>query len=132
MGQRARILTEIFGFDGWKVKEAWFEDSAGQRVWPVAGFSLIRGTRLVLGVERRWLPRCGPFHLMPSIPFASITGTFCPTCRTYYEGGCWTKNGTHRDDHTVSYDVDCELQNELSGELRVSAHIENGPILLVP
>ncbi len=58
MGQRARILTEIFGFDGWKVKEAWFEDSAGQRVWPVAGFRLICGTRLVLAVERRWLSRC--------------------------------------------------------------------------
>ena len=31
MGQRARILTEIFGFDGWKVKEAYFENEAGQR-----------------------------------------------------------------------------------------------------
>lgn len=58
MGQRGRILTEIFGFDGWKVNEAYFEDGAGQRVRPVGSFALIRGTRLVLVVERRWLPRC--------------------------------------------------------------------------
>ena len=59
MGQRARILTEIFGFDGWKVTDAYFENGDGQRVQPVAGFALIRGTRLVLVVERRWLSRCG-------------------------------------------------------------------------
>src|SRR5262249_10514339 len=58
MGQRARILTEIFGFDGWKVKEAYFEDGIGQRMQPVAGFVLLRGTRLVLVVDRRWLSRC--------------------------------------------------------------------------
>ena len=58
MGQRVPILTEIFGFDGWKVKEARFENGAGQRVWPVAGFALLRGTRLVLVVERRWLTCC--------------------------------------------------------------------------
>jgi hypothetical protein len=32
MGQRARILTEVFGFDGWRVKEAFFENAAGVRV----------------------------------------------------------------------------------------------------
>jgi transposase len=58
MGQRARILTSIVGFDGWKVKEAFFESAAGQRVEPLGGFSMLRETRLVLVVERRWLPRC--------------------------------------------------------------------------
>ncbi len=58
MGQRAKILTEILGFDGWKVKEAFFESAAGKRVEPVGGMSLLRETRLVLVVERRWLPRC--------------------------------------------------------------------------
>ena len=58
MGQRARILTEILGFDGWKVKETFFESSRGERVEPVAGFAVLRDTRLVLVVERRWLPRC--------------------------------------------------------------------------
>ena len=62
MGQRGRILTEIFGFDGWKVKETYFENGDGQRVKPVRGFALIRGTRLVLIVERRWIPRCGTCH----------------------------------------------------------------------
>jgi transposase len=59
MGQRARILTEILGFDGWKVKEAFFESAAGQQVKPVGRLSVLRGTRLVLAIERRWLPRCG-------------------------------------------------------------------------
>jgi len=66
MGQRARILTEILGFDGWKVTDTFFETAAGERVHPVRGFALIRDTRLVLSVERRWLPRCskcgGPCH----------------------------------------------------------------------
>jgi transposase len=58
MGQRARILTEILGFDGWKVSEAFFESADGKRVAPIGGLSLLRETRLVLSVERRWLPRC--------------------------------------------------------------------------
>jgi len=58
MGQRAKILTEILGFDGWKVKEAFFESAEGKRVTPVGSLSLLRETRLVLMVERRWLPRC--------------------------------------------------------------------------
>lgn len=58
MGQRARILTEILGFDGWKVKEAFFESANGERVVPVGGLSPLRETRLVLVIERRWLPRC--------------------------------------------------------------------------
>lgn len=58
MGQRARILTRITGFDGWKVKEAFFESAAGQRVEPVGSLSMLRETRLVLELERRWLPRC--------------------------------------------------------------------------
>src|ERR1700677_1376220 len=66
VGQRAGILTEILGFDGWKVTDTFFESAAGERVRPVRGFALIRDTRLVLSVERRWLPRCskcgGPCH----------------------------------------------------------------------
>jgi transposase len=58
MGQRTRILTEILGFDGWKVKERFFESSSGKRVEAVRGFAVLRETRLVLVVERRWLPRC--------------------------------------------------------------------------
>ena len=58
MGQRARILTEILGFDGWKVSEAFFESASGERVEAIGGLSLLRETRLVLAVERRWLPRC--------------------------------------------------------------------------
>jgi transposase len=58
MGQRARILTEILGFDGWKVKATFFESADGRRVEPIDGFAVLRETRLVLVVERRWLARC--------------------------------------------------------------------------
>jgi transposase len=58
MGQRVRILTEILGFDGWKVAEAFFESASGQRLRPVGGFAMIRETRLVLVLGRRWLARC--------------------------------------------------------------------------
>lgn len=58
MGQRARILAQVLGFDGWRVTEAFFEAGTGERVEPLGGFSVLRGTRLVLLAERRWLPRC--------------------------------------------------------------------------
>lgn len=58
MGQRARILTDIFGFRGWKVVDAFFEDEKGQLVLPLRNFAVMPGVRLVLRVVRRWLPRC--------------------------------------------------------------------------
>lgn len=58
MGQRSGILTEILGFRGWKVRHAFFEDSAGQLVLPLTGHDIIPSCRLVLQVERRWAPRC--------------------------------------------------------------------------
>lgn len=59
MGRRAQKLTQILGFEGFKVVSSHFEDAAGTVVEPVGGFAMIAGTRLVLGVARRWLPRCG-------------------------------------------------------------------------
>jgi transposase len=58
MGQRARILTEVFGFDGWRVKEAHFENAAGARVVPVRGYALLRAAKVVLVVERVRVARC--------------------------------------------------------------------------
>lgn len=58
MGQRARILAEILGHEGWRVTETFFESEEGRRVEPVRGFRLIRETKLVLTLERRWKPRC--------------------------------------------------------------------------
>jgi transposase len=58
MGQRTRILTEILGFRGWKVQEAYFEDAARTRFEPVDGYGVMPDTLLVLRVERRWAPRC--------------------------------------------------------------------------
>lgn len=58
MGQRTRILTEIAGFRGWKVKEVHFESAEGERFEPVNGYGMMPGTRMVLRVERRWSPRC--------------------------------------------------------------------------
>jgi transposase len=59
MGQRGRIITEVLGFSGWKVIETFFEDAAGARVTPTRDLTRLRGTKLVLVVERRWLPCCG-------------------------------------------------------------------------
>ncbi len=58
MGQRSRIVTEIFGFDGWRVRDAFFENAAGERVEPLRGYSTLRDTKLVLVVARRWVGRC--------------------------------------------------------------------------
>ncbi|MEZ4444584.1 MAG: ISL3 family transposase [Polyangiaceae bacterium] len=59
MGQRARILTEIFWFGGWRVKDVLFEDASGQLLLPVRGLRpLSPGSWMVLCVERRWAPRC--------------------------------------------------------------------------
>jgi transposase len=58
VGQRAKVLTQILGFDGWKVKEAFFESASGVRVEPIGTLALVRETRLVVVVERRWMARC--------------------------------------------------------------------------
>jgi transposase len=57
MGQRGRTLTQILGFDGFKV-EAHFETRLGVRVALSAVPSVLCGMTLVLQVTRRWLPRC--------------------------------------------------------------------------
>jgi transposase len=62
VGQRTRILTDVLGFDGWRVKEMFFESASGARVRPVGSLALVRETRVVLVVERRWLPRCPCGH----------------------------------------------------------------------
>jgi len=63
MGQRSTILTQILGVYGFKVAEAYFETSWGQRVWPVGHYLLPADVRLVLRLERRFArgrcPRCG-------------------------------------------------------------------------
>jgi transposase len=58
MGQPARILTQIAGFRGWKVVEAYWQDGQGRRVEPVAGYDVAPDTILVLRLARRWAPRC--------------------------------------------------------------------------
>jgi transposase len=57
MGQRSRTLTQIFGFDGFKV-EGHFEDAHGVRLDDDVPPVVLRGKTLVLSVTRRWLPRC--------------------------------------------------------------------------
>jgi len=58
MGQRARILTEIWGFEGWKVKEVFYEDKDGQRLMLIPGYAPGATGQLVIRVERGWAPRC--------------------------------------------------------------------------
>src|SRR5262245_38832683 len=58
MGQRAGILTEIWGYRGWRVREVFYEDAEGRRFEPLAGYGVMPDTRVVLCVERRWAPRC--------------------------------------------------------------------------
>jgi transposase len=58
MGQRTKTLSEILGFNGWKVEDAYFEDAQGTRFDPLHGYGVLPETRLVLRVVRRWAPRC--------------------------------------------------------------------------
>jgi transposase len=58
MGQRGRILAQVVGLPGFKVKDAYFESAAGQRIEPVAGFDVDRSALLVVCLERRWAARC--------------------------------------------------------------------------
>jgi transposase len=58
MGQRSRTLTQIFGFDGFKV-EGYFEEADGVRLDTDASPAALRGKTLVLHVTRRWVARCG-------------------------------------------------------------------------
>ena len=58
MGQRARILTEIWGFQGWKVKEVFYEDKDGKRLMLIPGYAPGATGQLVIRVERGWAPRC--------------------------------------------------------------------------
>ena len=72
------------------------------------------------------------FGLDLGVPVASIWGTFCPTCATdYSRGECSQATNVVTGDQTVAYDISCALHHELSGELRVIAHID-GPIVLTP
>jgi transposase len=57
MGQRAVTLTQILGFDGFKVTSH-FETSNGVRIAPGVTPWLLRGMTLVLVATRRWLARC--------------------------------------------------------------------------
>jgi YD repeat-containing protein len=55
LGQRTRILTQLFGFDGWRVAEAYFEAPDGAWVVPVGTYLPPPEVRLVVRMQRRWL-----------------------------------------------------------------------------
>ena len=59
MGQRQEILTQLWGYRGWRVRKVRFEGSDGGGVEPVAGYELPPEVLVVLEVERRWGGRCG-------------------------------------------------------------------------
>ena len=57
MGQRDRILAQVFGFDGFKIA-CGFETQTGVVVNVQSPPSSLRGCTLVLTVTRRWVARC--------------------------------------------------------------------------
>ncbi len=59
MVQRAKILTQIAGWHGWKVADARWEDSRRRSIIPIAGYDVAGDAVLVLTMERRWSARCG-------------------------------------------------------------------------
>ena len=59
MSQRTGILTQIAGFRGWKVAQTYWENAAGERIEPVAGYDVGPDAVLVLVMARRWAARCG-------------------------------------------------------------------------
>lgn len=59
LGQRGRILTQIWGYQGWKVTDVYYEGAKGERVVPFDGFALAQGVIVVLAVARRWEAACG-------------------------------------------------------------------------
>lgn len=58
MSQRTAILTQIAGFQGWKVKTDRWESKDGRAIEAVAGYDVPADARLVLVLQRRWSPRC--------------------------------------------------------------------------
>ena len=58
MGQREKILTQILGCEGWKVKDVYFETACGRRLVPLGSYLPAYDARLVLAVERRWTATC--------------------------------------------------------------------------
>jgi hypothetical protein len=58
LGQRTRILTQLFGFDGWRVTEAYLEDAEGKKVNPVGAYVPPPEVRLVVRMERKWMACC--------------------------------------------------------------------------
>lgn len=66
MGQRARILSQIAGFRGWKVVDAHWESARGRRIAPIGGYDVPADAVLVLRMARRWAPRCPCLAIVPA------------------------------------------------------------------
>lgn len=58
MSQRTRILTQIMGFVGWKVKATRWEGTDRRPFTPVRGYNVPTNAVLVIEMARRWAPRC--------------------------------------------------------------------------
>lgn len=58
MSQRTKIISEIWGYRGWKVTDIAFVDDAGQPVEPVRGSPPGPEVIIVIRAERRWARRC--------------------------------------------------------------------------
>jgi transposase len=59
MGQRAKILTQIAGWHGWRVADARWEDLRHRSVVPIAGYDVPDDAVLILTMRRRWSACCG-------------------------------------------------------------------------
>jgi len=59
MGQRQRILSQIVGYQGWKVQDAYWENAQGQRIVSLAGYYVPADAIMILAMVRRWSCCCG-------------------------------------------------------------------------
>jgi transposase len=58
MSQRTKILTDILGYRGWRIRETYFEWANGQRCTVLPRGVRVE-VRIVVVLDRRWAARCG-------------------------------------------------------------------------
>jgi transposase len=58
VGKLSQFIQQVLGFDGWKVKDWWYENSQGVWFKPVSRMLVPANAPLVVVVGRMWMGRC--------------------------------------------------------------------------